>query len=81
MFVLISRDNCSFCSMAKELIYLYNQNYREYNVESGSSKWVLSLLNKAGYKTVPQIYAPDGKHIGGYEALIEYLKENHVGYD
>ena len=81
MFVLISRDNCSFCSMAKELIYLYNQNYREYNVESGSSKWVLSLLNKAGYKTVQQIYAPDGKHIGGYEALIEYLKENHVGYD
>ena len=81
MFVLISRDNCSFCSMAKELIYLYNQNYREYNVESGSSKWVLSLLNKAGYKTVPQIYAPDGKHIGGYEELIEYLKENNVGYD
>jgi glutaredoxin len=67
--------------MAKDLIYLYNQNYREYNVESGSSKWILSLLKKAGYKTVPQIYAPDGKHIGGYEALIEYLKENHVGYD
>lgn len=65
--------------MSKDLIYLYNQSYREYNVESGSSKWVLSLLKKAGYKTVPQIYAPDGTHIGGYEALMKYLKENHIG--
>lgn len=79
MFVVISRDNCSFCNMSKDLIYLYNQSYREYNVESGSSKWVLSLLKKAGYKTVPQIYAPDGTHIGGYEALMKYLKENHIG--
>ena len=27
------------------------------------------LLKKAEYKTVPQIYAPDGSYIGGYEAL------------
>ena len=79
MFTIITRDNCSFCSMSKDLLYLYNQNYTEYNVESGSSKWVLSLLSKAGYTKVPQIYAPDGKHIGGYESLMDYLKENHNG--
>ena len=79
MFVVISRDNCSFCNMSKDLIYLYNQNYREYNVETDSSKWLLSLLKKAEYKTVPQIYAPDGSYIGGYEDLVKYLKENQNG--
>ena len=79
MFTIISRYNCSFCNMSKELIYLYNQNYTEYNVETGSSKWLLSLLKKADYKTVPQIYAPDGTYIGGYESLLTYMKENHNG--
>ena len=49
------------------------QSYVEYNVESGSSKWVLSLMKQAGLKTVPQIFSSDGTHIGGYTELRDFL--------
>lgn len=29
----------------------------------------------AGLKTVPQVFSPEGYHIGGYEDLVEYLLE------
>ena len=79
MFSVITRHNCSFCSMAKELLYLYNRSYTEYNIESGKWKWILSMMKQADFKTVPQIYSPDGSYIGGYEDLVKYLKENQNG--
>lgn len=65
--------------MSKELLYLYNRSYTEYNVESGGWKWILSMMKQADFKTVPQVYAPDGSYIGGYEDLVKYLKENQNG--
>tara|TARA_B100000768_G_scaffold178894_1_gene195497 strand:+ start:726 stop:923 length:198 start_codon:yes stop_codon:yes gene_type:complete len=65
--------------MSKELLYLYNRSYTEYNVESGGWKWILSMMKQADFKTVPQIYSPDGSYIGGYEDLVKYLKENQNG--
>tara|TARA_R110001583_G_scaffold40829_2_gene130336 strand:+ start:950 stop:1147 length:198 start_codon:yes stop_codon:yes gene_type:complete len=65
--------------MTKELLYLYNRSYTEYNIESGGWKWILSMMKQADFKTVPQIYSPDGSYIGGYEDLVKYLKENQNG--
>lgn len=48
--------------------------YTEYNVQSPSSKWVLTLLKKGGMTTVPQIFSPDGTHVGGYTELSNLLK-------
>jgi|TARA_R110000796_G_scaffold69615_1_gene158577 glutaredoxin len=33
------------------------------------------MAKKAGYTTVPQIFKPDGTHIGGYRDLKEYFDE------
>jgi glutaredoxin 3 len=73
MYVLITRDQCNFCDSAKALLAGAKLQYTQYNVQSSSSKWLLTLLKQAGHKTVPQIFAPDGTYIGGYTELKEYL--------
>jgi glutaredoxin len=74
MYTIITRDNCSFCDMAKMLLMESNKAYTEYNVESGSSKWVLTLIRQAQHNTVPQIYASDGSYVGGYNELAQHLE-------
>ena len=73
MYTIITRNQCTFCDAAKALLEGANLPYTQYNVQSDSSKWVLTLIKQAGYKTVPQIFAPDGRHIGGYTELKEEL--------
>lgn len=73
MYVVITRDQCNFCDQAKALLKGANAAYTEYNIQSKSSKWLLTLVKQAGYKTVPQIFHPDGSHIGGYTELKELM--------
>ena len=73
MYTIITRDNCSFCDMAKTMLRDSNVAYTEYNVQSGSSQWVLTLIRQAKYTTVPQIFASDGSHIGGYAELKRFI--------
>lgn len=73
MWVVVSRDQCNFCDQAKALLKGANLPFTEYNVQSGSSKWVLTLIKKAGMTTVPQVFKPDGTHVGGYTELKEVL--------
>lgn len=74
MYTVISRNECIFCDKAKELLNVDRIGYVEYNIQSPSSKWLLQLLKQANIKTVPQIFDSNGKHIGGYTELKEYLK-------
>ena len=73
MYVIITRDQCNFCDAAKALLEGAKLPYTQYNVQSSSSKWVLTLIKQAGHTTVPQIFAPDGRHIGGYTELKDEL--------
>lgn len=75
MYVIITRDQCTFCDTAKALLRSNNQQYVEYNVQSPSSKWVLTLMKKCDMRTVPQIFKPDGTHVGGCKELEEFLLE------
>lgn len=75
MWVIITRDQCNFCDVAKLLLKNNNRQYEVYNVQDGSSKWVLQLMKKAGLTTVPQVFRPDGSHVGGYKELQQLLKE------
>ena len=75
MYVIITRDNCSYCEKAKALMQAHKLQYVVYNVQSTSSKWLLDLIKKAGYTTVPQVWNPEGKHIGGYDQLHQLLTE------
>lgn len=48
-------------------------SYVEYNIETDSSRWILTMMKKTDLKTVPQIFSSDGTHIGGYTDLREFL--------
>jgi glutaredoxin len=78
MFVVVTRDQCNFCDSAKALLKGANIQYTEYNVQTQSSKWILDLIKKAGYTTVPQIWDRSGNHIGGYSELKQLLTEGPV---
>ena len=73
MYVVITRDQCNFCDQAKALLKGANLPYVEYNIQSDSSKWLLSLLKRSSITTVPQIFNEKGTHIGGYTELKEWL--------
>lgn len=73
MYVVITRDQCNFCDQAKALLKGANLPYVEYNIQSDSSKWLLSLLKRSSITTVPQIFNDKGTHIGGYTELKEWL--------
>ena len=76
MYTIITRDQCNFCDATKALLKGANLPYTEYNVQSPSSKWVLTLLKQANHRTVPQIFNDGGKHIGGYTELLQFLNHN-----
>ena len=73
MYIIITRNQCNFCDSAKALLRGLGISYIVYNVQSNSSSWILTLLKKSDLKTVPQIFAPDGNHIGGYADLVTHL--------
>ena len=73
MYTVITRNQCNFCDTAKALLKGAGQGYTEYNVQSDSSKWVLTLMRQAGLKTVPQIFSSNGTHIGGYTELKQLI--------
>ena len=77
MYTILTRDQCHFCDLAKDLLKSTSGQYVEYNVQSPSSKWVLTLLKEAGITTVPQVFGPKGELIGGYTELKKLImKEN-----
>jgi len=73
MWVVISRNQCNFCDDAKALLKGANKQFVEYNIQTDSSKWILHLLKSSGITTVPQIFDSEGKHIGGYTELKQFL--------
>ena len=71
-YVIIGSPNCVWCSRAKSLLM---EKYSDYEYHDLSvNPWLMSLFKVANIKTVPQIFAPSGELIGGYEALEKHLK-------
>ena len=81
MYTMITRYNCKYCDKAKTMLDKAGIRYVTYNVEEASSKWVLSLMKEADIKTVPQVFATDGKLVGGYrdlESLMGFIGGNQA---
>lgn len=78
MYVIITRNQCNFCDDAKAMMKGAGIPYVEYNVQTTSSKWLLDLIRKAGFTTVPQIWNHSGSHVGGYSELKQLLLEGPV---
>ena len=74
MYTIITGDQCEFCTKAKHLLREKEVGFTAYSLNSPSSKWLLTLIKQAGMTTVPQIWNSEGRHIGGYTELVQYLK-------
>ena len=70
-FVILGQPTCRYCDEAKKLLTLKDEAYSYLDVTK--EPWVLTLLLKANLRSVPQVFAPDGKHIGGYDDLKQFL--------
>ena len=75
MYTIYSKPNCSFCMQAKQLLEMeqlpfeYKQLGTHYNLDE-----LMTLAPNA--KSFPQVFK-DGKCIGGYIDLVEYLKQEY----
>lgn len=72
--IIYSKPNCSFCVKAKNLLTVKNLVFKEKVLGKDFTKeQLLEVLPNV--KTLPQIEI-DGKHIGGYIELENYLTSN-----
>jgi glutaredoxin len=72
--VIYSKQNCTYCNKAKQLIKNLRLDYTEKKLEEFES--VDEMLKDIGKKvrTMPQIKIDD-KLVGGYNQLIEFFVE------
>ena len=73
MYKIYSKAGCIFCDAAMELLDKHNIKYEEIKVHMSES--AINLFKERKWKTVPQIFDPDGKHVGGYQELRECFKQ------
>lgn len=77
-FQLYTKDNCPWCDRAKQLMKEKGFTYTEliYNTDYTREDLQKKLPN-INRLTVPQIFI-NNEHIGGYENLVEFLKDGNV---
>ena len=73
MYEIYGKPNCQFCDLAKNTLDRLSQSYDYVDVSQDEQS--LNFLKAKGFKTIPQIYH-NGNHIGGFQELQQYLKEN-----
>ena len=78
-YTVITGENCPWCNLTCEQLNSEQLPYvvvETSKVRTGLAASMRTLVKMAGFTTVPQVFAPDGKHIGGYEDLVKYLESN-----
>jgi glutaredoxin-like protein len=69
---ILTRDGCSFCAKAKELLTGAGYDFAEVPLPHTIRTKALGAIASAG--TVPQVFI-NGQRVGGLEALTEFLKK------
>ena len=75
MYTIYSKQNCSFCLQAKQLLEMeqlpfeYKQLGTHYSLDE-----LMTLAPDA--KSFPQVFK-DGTRIGGFSDLVEYLNQQY----
>lgn len=72
-YTVIGQDGCPWCVKATDFLEDKGLNWIYYNLDL--EKWLVTLIKEAGYTTVPLIFGPDNKVIGGYTELEALLKD------
>ena len=70
---IYSKDNCSHCVQAKQLLNTHGKDYIEYKLDEDFTRDIL-LSRYPEAKTFPVVVV-DGMNIGGYDQLFKYITE------
>ena len=71
---MYTRPTCIWCIRAKELLNSKGIPFKNLDINDDELRKELKV-KAPGIKTIPQIFK-DEKRIGGYEDLVEYLKDH-----
>ena len=76
MYTIYTKDNCSWCVKAKELMNKLHIQYEEKKLDVDYTRDDLrELIGEHLPLTVPQVFVYN-KRIGGYEDFVDYC-DNH----
>jgi glutaredoxin len=76
--IVYTKDNCVWCVRAKELLNKLHISYEEKKLGTDYTKDdLIKLLGRENNITVPQVLT-DGKLIGGFDALSQYLEDHGI---
>jgi glutaredoxin 3 len=70
---LYSKNNCTFCDQAKQLLRTHGKDFLEYKLDEDFTREIL-LSKFPEAKTFPVVVV-DGFHIGGFQQLLQQLNE------
>jgi glutaredoxin 3 len=73
--LIYSTATCPYCVRAKQLLKDKGLVYTEIHVDQDDAERE-KMISLSGRRTVPQIFI-DEKHIGGFDDLYEYFKNNN----
>jgi len=71
--VVWSKDDCMYCTKAKDYLKKKGINVEERNVQSGD--WTMTQLQEAvpNARAFPQIFI-DGKYVGSYDKMMAHVQ-------
>lgn len=72
MFKVFGKPSCTYCIKTKKLLERKGLEYDYVDILQNKEAFDF-IVNWCGFSTVPQIY-DETEHLGGYEALVEYLE-------
>lgn len=74
MITIYTRDGCSFCDKAKQLMIENNISYNEMSI--GKNIQREEVIQKfPNSKLLPIIVNVDGTLLGGYDDLVKYMQQ------
>lgn len=71
--IVWSKDDCIYCTKAKDYLKKKGINIEERNVQSGD--WTMTQLDEAvpNARAFPQIFI-DGKYVGSYDKMMAHVQ-------
>lgn len=72
-YIILGTAKCIYCDKAKSLLVDRFSDYTYYDLDK--HPWLRVMFKMTVMTTVPQVFSPDGLHIGGYTDLKAHLED------
>jgi len=71
-YVIIGTSKCLYCDKVKSLLVDRYSDYEYHDIDK--SPWLRVMFRMTPMTTVPQVFSPEGLHVGGYTDLKAHLE-------